>query len=135
MGYGMNKDCAELTARILQKPERTEGEQGFISYIYQRFLLPAVTGAKAEPEANPEPKSNHGAKKKAIATLISRYENYIPAHALAKALKTTYKKLWKWLYGLMRKDKIEVSTIQNSWQYTNEQKAWKDSQGLFFISF
>ena len=134
MGYGMNRDCAELAMRILQKPERTEGEQGFISYIYQRFLLPAVTGTKVEPKA-PEPKSSPRSQNKAIATLISRYENYIPVYELAKSLNVTYKKLWGWLYKLMRQDKIQASTIQESKRYTNEQYSWKDPQGLFFISF
>lgn len=149
MSYGLDRQQAEITAKLLNTTDRTEGQQEYINFIRKRYFSPATkvtepqpeTQAETQPEAQAETATETEAQpqaqpeQKALNDLIDEYQNFIPVYELANALNLSYKQLWNWIYSRMRTDKITTYSIQESHSYTLEQLEWRDSQGLFFVEF
>jgi hypothetical protein len=112
MEQGLSEVEAYHTERILKKTERTQDEQKFISYIYNKYFTNTNTDIK---------------------TLVEQSDNYIPVYEMARHLGMDYSQIWNYLYEQQRQGKVEISTLQEGMFHTPEQLKWQDGQGGFFV--
>ena len=136
----MPADMVAPLAKVLNKTDRTEGEQEFISHVYNTYYEPATkTEPKEEPAtkepATKEPATKTDKPKETLNTLIEKYKNFIPVFEVARIFNSSYERLWSWIYSLMRADHVTVYSLQEGMNYNPTQLSWIDSQGLFFIEF
>ena len=92
-----------------------------------------IITTSAAPTVEPTPQQPQDFSK-----LIKAYDNYIPAYELAKHMGgITPKDFWKWAYAQVRAGEIELSTLQEGKNFTEDQRKYeaKGDANWFFVMF